>query len=154
MTKTIIARRDKVVAAWLNQVCPVVDAELSADGTLTFENAAVTVNVTAAPEQYEVAWCRFDNTTDQRIPVGEPLELSSGSARAPDGLMTSDFVAASVTALHPRHRGWTTPSTFFFRRGKAGTASENWSLVGVERGASQGLKLRAADGTDSAGTGH
>ena len=26
MTKTIIARRDKVVAAWINQVCPVVDA--------------------------------------------------------------------------------------------------------------------------------
>ena len=36
MTKTIIARRDKVVAAWINQVCPVVDAALSADGTLTF----------------------------------------------------------------------------------------------------------------------
>ena len=34
MTKTIIARRDKVVAAWINQVCPVVDTALSADGTL------------------------------------------------------------------------------------------------------------------------
>ena len=41
MTKTIIARRDKVVAAWINQVCPVVDPTLSADGTLTFANAAV-----------------------------------------------------------------------------------------------------------------
>ena len=27
MTKTIIARRDKVVATWLNQVCPVVDTD-------------------------------------------------------------------------------------------------------------------------------
>ena len=33
MTKTIIARRDKVVATWINQVCPVVDTALSADGT-------------------------------------------------------------------------------------------------------------------------
>ena len=41
MTKTIIARRDKVVAAWINQVRAVVDAALSADGTLAFTNAAV-----------------------------------------------------------------------------------------------------------------
>ena len=41
MTQTLIARRDKVVAAWLNQVCPVVDPALAADGALTFANAAV-----------------------------------------------------------------------------------------------------------------
>jgi hypothetical protein len=45
MTKTIIARRDKVVAAWINQVCPIVDAALSSDGTLTFANAAVDAKV-------------------------------------------------------------------------------------------------------------
>ena len=73
MTKTIIARRDKVVATWINQVCPVVDAALSADGTLTFTNAAVDAKAATAPERYELNWFRFDNATDQRTPVGEPM---------------------------------------------------------------------------------
>ena len=74
------------------------------------------------------------------------MTVSSGSARAPDGLMASDFVGVSVTAAHAQQPGWATPSTFFFRRGGAGAASASWSLVGVERGASKGLKLRPADG--------
>ena len=61
------------------------------------------------------------------------MTVSSGSARAPDGLMSSDFVGVSVTAAHAEQPGWATPSTFFFRRGGAGT-SGGWSLVGVERG--------------------
>jgi hypothetical protein len=133
MTKTIIARRDKVVAAWINQVCPVVETALSADGTLTFTNAAVDAKAATAPEGYHLNWFRFDNTTDQRTPVGEPMMVSSQSARAPDGLMFSDFVGVSVTAAHAQRPGWATPSTFFFRRGGAGT-SAGWSLVGVERG--------------------
>ena len=132
MTKKIIARRDKVVAAWINQVCPVVDAALSADGTLAFTNAAVDAKAATAPERYELRWFRFDNTTDQRTPVGEPMLVSSGSARAPDGLTVGDFVGVSVTAAHARQPGWATPSTFYFRRGGSGAAS--WSLVGVERG--------------------
>ena len=133
MTKTIIARRDKVVATWINQVCPVVDTALSADGTLTFTNAAVDAKAATAPERYQLNWFRFDNATDQRTPVGEPMMVSSQSARAPDGLMSSDFVGVSVTAAHAQRPGWATPSTFFFRRGGAGT-SAGWSLVGVERG--------------------
>ncbi len=134
MTKTIIARRDKVVATWINQVCPVVDAALSADGTLAFTNAAVDAKAATAPERYELSWFRFDNPTDGRTPVGEPMVVSSGSARAPEGLMVGDFVGVSVTATHPRQPGWATPSTFFFRRGGAGTPVASWSLVGVERG--------------------
>ena len=100
MTKTIIARRDKVVAAWINQVCPVVETALSAAGTLTFANAAVDVKAATAPERYELNWFRFENTTGQRTPVGERMMVPSESARAPDGLMGSDFVGVSVTAAH------------------------------------------------------
>ena len=132
MTKTIIARRDKVVAAWINQVCPVVDTALSADGNLTFANAAVEAKAATAPERYELNWFRFDNTTGQRTPAGERMMVSSGSARAPDGLMASDFVGVSVTAAHAQQPGWATPSTFVFRRDGAGP-SASWSLVGVER---------------------
>ena len=137
MTKTIVARRNKVVATWINQVCPVVATALSADGTLTFTNAAVDAKAATAPERYELRWFRFDNTTDQRTPVGEPVTAQGGSARAPDGLMVGDFVGVSVTAAHAQQPGWAAPSTFFFRRGGAGAPSASWSLVGVERGPSK-----------------
>jgi hypothetical protein len=133
LTKTIITRRDKVVAAWINQVCPVVEPTLSVDGTLSFRNAAVDAKAATAPERYELNWFRFDNATDQRTPVGAAMTASSGSARAPEGLMTGDFVGVTVTATHAQQPGWATPSTFIFRRGGSG-ASASWALVGVERG--------------------
>jgi hypothetical protein len=129
VTKTIITRRDKVVAAWINQVCPVADVALSADGSLKFTNAAVDAKAATPPERYSLNWFRFDNATDQRTPVGGAMTVSGGSARAPEGLLTGDFVGVSMTATHPQQPGWATPSTFFFRR-----ASGGWSLVGVERG--------------------
>jgi hypothetical protein len=128
LTRTIIARRDKVVAAWINQVCPVVDPALSADGALTFTNAAVDARAATAPERYELNWFRFDNATDQRTPVGGAMTVSSGSARAPDGL-SGDFVGVRVTATHPQQPGWANASTFFFRRAAGG-----WTLAGIERG--------------------
>ena len=112
---------------------PVVETALSAAGTLTFANAAVDAKAATAPERYELNWFRFDNTTGQRTPVGERMMVSSESARAPDGLMGSDFVGVSVTAAHAQRPGWAMPSTFFFRRDGAGP-SASWSLVGVERG--------------------
>jgi hypothetical protein len=130
LTKTIIARRDKVVAAWINQVCPVVDVALAADGTLTFRNAAVDAKAATAPSQYELTWFVFDNATGQRTAVGGPIPTSSGSVRAPSDLR-GDFVGVAVTASHAQQPGWATPSTFFFRRG---AAASGWSLAGTERG--------------------
>jgi hypothetical protein len=134
VTKAIMTRRDKVVAAWINQVCPVVEMTLSGDGTLTFRNAAVDAKAAAAPDRYDLTWFRFDNATGQRTPVGEPMVVSSGSARAPESLMQADFVGVSVTVSDRRQPGWATPSTFVFRRGGAGGPSPSWSVVGVERG--------------------
>ena len=68
MTETLITRRDKVVAAWLNQVCPVVDPALASDGALTFANAAVDAKAATPPERYKLQWFTFDNATDQRTP--------------------------------------------------------------------------------------
>jgi hypothetical protein len=110
-----------------------VDPTLSTDGTLTFRNAAVDVKAATPPERYELKWFRFDNTTDQRMPVGEPVTVPSGSARAPNGVMVGEFLGVTVTAAHPGQPGWLVPSTFFFRRA-GGSPSPTWSLVGVERG--------------------
>jgi hypothetical protein len=130
VTETLIARRDKVLATWLNQVCPVVDPELAADGALALTNAAVAARAATAAESYQLQWFRFDNATDTRTPVGEIQQVSSPSGRAPADLLASgDYVGVTVTARHPQHPGWVRPATFFFRR-----SGSNWTLVGVERG--------------------
>jgi len=130
MTKTLMRRRDKVVATWLNQVCPVVNAELSSDGMLTFVNAAVDARVATPADSYTLQWFRFDNTADAQTPVGAPSAVTALSARVPDGLLAGgDFVGVTITARHAQQVGWTRPATFIFRR-----ATSGWTLVGVERG--------------------
>ena len=129
MTQVLIARRDKVVAAWLNQVCPVIDPSLAVNGTLTFANAAVDAGVATMPDEYSLQWFRFDNATNTRTPAGDPASVRAPSAQAPAGLLASgSFVGVTVSARHAMHAGWARPATFFFRLGSAG-----WGLVGVER---------------------
>jgi hypothetical protein len=133
LIQTLITRRDKVVAAWINQVCPVVAPRLSPDGTLTFTNAAVEARAATAPRQYELRWFRFDNATDQRAPVGEGETVSSASGRAPAELLKSgEFVGVTVTAKHEQHPGWANPVSFFFRVSRQGSPA-GWALVGTER---------------------
>jgi hypothetical protein len=129
LTQTLIKRRDKVVAAWINGVCPVVDPKLDAAGGLSFANAAVAAGAATAPESYQIQWFRFDNATDTRTPQGEARTVSTASAQAPAGLLESgEYVGVTIMARHPQHSGWIRPAVFFFRRGAAG-----WTLVGVER---------------------
>jgi len=130
LTQALIERRNKVVAAWLNQVAPVVDPALAADGAFTFANAAVAARAAEPPASYRLQWFRFDNTAATRTPVGGPDTVVGLSARAPADLLGSgDYVGVEITATHPQWPGWAKPATFFFRR-----AGSGWTLVGVERG--------------------
>lgn len=131
LTRTIIARRDKVVAAWINQVCPVERPVLSADRMLTFANAAVDARAATPPQAYRLQWFRFDNEADVRTPVGDVVSIPEARAAMPPDL-DGAFVGVMVSAEHPQQRGWARPTTFFFRRAPAGTSG--WTLVGVERG--------------------
>src|ERR671912_1268193 len=100
MTAALIKRRDKVVAAWLNQVCPVVEPVLNADGRLTFENAAVAARAATPPENYRLQWFQFDNAANARTPAGEATSASP-TARAPAGLLESgEYVGVSISAVH------------------------------------------------------
>ncbi len=129
MTQALITRRNKVLATWLNQVCPVVDPILGADGALTFTNAAVAARAATPAESYQLQWFRFDNATDTRTPVGDSVTVSSPAAQAPADLSDgSEFVGVTIAATHPQQPDWARPATFFFRRGASG-----WTLVGVER---------------------
>ena len=42
LSKVLAERRDKIARVWLNGVVPIVNPVLAGDGTLTFENAAIT----------------------------------------------------------------------------------------------------------------
>ncbi len=134
MTRTIIERRDKVVAAWINGVCPVIDPALAADGTLTFTNAAVEAGAATPGEGYTLEWFAFDNATSTRTPVGSPVSITGTTTKAPAGL-SGEFVGVTITGTHADHPGWSLPSRFYFRRVPG--AVPGWRLVGVERGGSR-----------------
>jgi len=121
-------RRDKVVAAWLNGVNPLVNFQLAENGTLTFENAAVAARASTPATGYTLTWSRFDNATDTHTPVGTETTVPSLTAQVPSGLGTGQYVTVSVKTLHPEHPGWAEPIRAYFRREGGG-----WRTVGLER---------------------
>jgi hypothetical protein len=129
MTQTIIKRRDKVVAAFINQVCPVADPALASDGTLRFANAAVDAKAATPPSQYTLQWFAFDNATATPRDVGAATTTTATSGQAPPELLKGgDFVGVRISATHPEQPRWSSAATFTFRRTASG-----WELVGAER---------------------
>jgi hypothetical protein len=129
LTKTLIARRDAITRVWLNAVNPIVDVTLAANGTLTFENAAVQANAAKPPSRYLVSWSRFDNTTGVHETVGDAAQSSEPRVSAPMALLSGgEYVAASIRAEHPDHKRWNDPVQVYFRRTSAG-----WKTVGIFR---------------------
>jgi len=136
ITATLIKRRDKVLRAWLTGVNPLVNARLSSDGVLTFENAAVDAGIAKTPTSYRLSWSRFDNTTGEAKDaieggiVGGPNGVAEPRLEAPKVLLDSAFLRVSIRTIHPDYPGWSDPVTFTFRR--TGT---QWETIGLDRGA-------------------
>jgi hypothetical protein len=130
LTKTLLERRTKVLATWLNGTNPIVDAALDASGRLTFENAAEKAAVGAAAERYTVQWSRFDNATGTQEMSGAEQTLTAKSAQAPAALLGArpEYIAARLQAFHADRPAWAQPLTVYFRR-----AGDGWTLVGLER---------------------
>jgi hypothetical protein len=129
LTATLIKRRDKVLAAWLNQVNPVVEVTLDTSGALTWVNAAVTARAATPAESYTLQWFRFDNATDTRSNVGQPMVVKELRATPPSELLSgADYVGVTMTAQNATQPGWARPATFYFRRVPTG-----WQAVGIER---------------------
>jgi hypothetical protein len=129
LTQVIIKRRDKVVKAFINMACPVVDPVLGADGSLRFANAAVDAKAATPPASYALQWSAFDNAADTRRDIGAPVSVTTMEGRAPAEVLSSgDFVGVRISAPHAEHPAWATPVIFTFRR-----AASGWELVGAER---------------------
>jgi hypothetical protein len=129
MAETILARKAKVLNAWLNGSNPAVDFAMDAQGRLTFQNAAVDVGVAKPAERYTVAWSMFDNPSSTHTPAGPEQSVTMTAAQAPRELLSSDYVCATIRAFHKDHPAWQQPVAVYFRRGPDAT----WTLVGLER---------------------
>jgi hypothetical protein len=122
-------RRDKVLKAWLTAVNPLVDPKLDANGTLTFENAAVAAGVASNPSSYELTWSRFDNVSGGPIGSGEETRSSKPTSLAPPRVLDgAEFVSVAVRTVHANYRHWIAPVTLYFQRSPGG-----WRPVGLDR---------------------
>jgi hypothetical protein len=125
---TLMQRRDKIAAAYLTAMTPLVDFKL-ADGQLTFVNAAVRPGIDAQPRGgYDVSWAYFDNTEGTLTPVENSSITRVDRADAPplrDAAGT--IVRARVRPIDPPSDTWK-PLDVYFRRG-----GERWILVGLDR---------------------
>jgi hypothetical protein len=130
LAATIIARRDRAIAAHLTAVNPVVSPALDGTGTLSFENAAVEAGLAKAPEGYVAAWHAFDNATGTSTPLGAPVRSAGTRLPAPAALPQENgaFVQIDISATNPPHESWATPVRTWFKR-EAGI----WRLIGLER---------------------
>jgi hypothetical protein len=122
-------RRDKIARAYLTAVNPLVDPALSADGQLTFGNAAAAAGATTGPARFVAQWSRFDNATGATSPLGES-DSTSASIKAPAPLPgeAGAFVQIEVRGDGGGRPEWQQPVRLHFRR-----AADGWVLVGLDR---------------------
>jgi hypothetical protein len=129
LAATVIKRRDKVLAAYLPAINPVVNPRLDADGSLTFENAAVAAAVAKPPAEYHVAWSRFDNAAGTTQAIGDTRSALT-THKAPGALPSNagSFVELAISADSAEHPTWKEPVRAHFRRINGG-----WKMVGLQR---------------------
>lgn len=129
LAATLLERKRKVLASWLNVTNPVVDVALDATGKLTFENAAVAAGVAKEAERYTLAWSRFDNLTHAHSAVGGEQTVTAMAAQAPAELLSNsgEFIAVTIRAFHPDRPAWQHPLIAYFKR------TDGWKLIGLER---------------------
>jgi hypothetical protein len=138
LAQALIARRDKIGAAWLTKINPIVDPVLADGGTLTFTNAAVQYGFALAPPRYVAVWHRFDNDTGETEKVGQS-ESATTSIAAPAGALTRTkpesakpgggmFIRVDISAPGAQQASWSAPVHAYFRH-----TADGWKLVGFNR---------------------
>ena len=130
LSDALIKRRNAIGRVYLTKINPAHRFSFAADGTLTFENAAVRAGFATAPVGgYKAAWHRFDNAAGTATVIGETASTTE-SLQAPAGLPSADgtFIKISVSGVDPAHPAWARAVDLYFKRTATG-----WTLVGLER---------------------
>jgi hypothetical protein len=111
LTTTLLKRKQKVVASWLNATNPLVNLTLSPSGELAFENAAHAAGVGPAAEHYTIQWSTFDNASSTHTDVGAEQRVTSPAARAPEALLSArpEYIGAVLRAFHADQPAWSRP---------------------------------------------
>jgi hypothetical protein len=130
LIETLIKRRDAIGRAYLPKINPVVDPQLEAQGTLSFQNAALEADIHPAGQTtYKAVWYRFDNATGQSELIAESMPTGVASIPAPDTPPTSgSFIRVDISAVNTAYPSWSSPVQVYFRR-----IDDKWKLVGLER---------------------
>jgi hypothetical protein len=129
VARTLAERRDRIARAWLTGVTPIVDPRLSDEGSLTFENAAISAGVAKPSAEYTIAWSIFDNSARRHEVVGSPVTTSEAQAQAPPAVLNApEYACATIRVVHPDYPQWATPVELYFRREGA-----RWRPVGLVR---------------------
>ena len=129
LAAVLMQRRDKIGAAYLTGVNPLVDFSLQPNGTLSFGNAAAAAGVAPEPRGgYQLTWAHFDNGAGTLKPFGKTTAATAGDTNAPGPLpdRTGAFVCVRTEAVEPSVT-WS-PMKVCFRR-----TSDDWQLVGLDR---------------------
>ena len=116
LARFLMDRRDAIVRRYLPAVNPVLNVQLSTDGTLTFRNAAVEAAVASEPAEYVVQWLRFDNVTGATTPSARQRRLVP-SVPAPKDLPSAagSYIRAEISATGGPP-SWATPAHAYFVR--------------------------------------
>jgi hypothetical protein len=131
LTRTLVARRNKVVRAWITGVNPIVDVAVGPDGAVTFGNAAVDANVAWTPAAYVVQLSRFDNASGAASPIGSAITVKTPRLMLPPearALGTGEYLQISISTTHPSYPAWRTPVVAHVRRTASG-----WHTAGLTR---------------------
>jgi hypothetical protein len=119
LVKTLIARRDKIGAAFLNDVLPLERFRFE-HGALQFEDLAVKSGI-HAPRRYTVQWFRFDNASGMETML--PHERTFTLPRELASLPPASYFGAAISGAEPRKR-----VIVYFRTRESGI-----EVVGIER---------------------
>ena len=129
LVRALAERRDAIGRTFLTGVNPIVNPALSADGELTFANAAVDADFTHAPREYRAVWASFDNASRASRVLGVSASPET-TVQAPFALPATDgaFLKVQLSSDGAAFDAWSVPVDAYFQR-RQGT----WHLVGFER---------------------